>query len=120
MAQRKGGIIQFQVGGVLQDAKGAFTYGLGTPKRDAILGADKPHGFKETVQIPFIEGEITDRGDLDLKSLFTSEDVTCTLALANGKTIVLREAWYAGEGTGSSEEGAIAVRFEGMGAEEIS
>jgi hypothetical protein len=119
MSQRRGGIIQFQVNGEIYDAKGSFAYNLGRPMREEIIGADRPHGFKETPQAPFIEGEITDSASLDLASFVTIEDATVTLALANGKTIALYEAYYAGEGTGNSEEGNIAVRFVGAGAEEI-
>lgn len=118
MSQRRGGLISLQTNGELQDAKGAFTYNLGRPKKEAIIGADRPHGFKEVPQIGFIEGAITDRGTLDLEKLVTLEDATVTLELANGKVVVLRNAWYAGEGTVSTEEGEIAVRFEGE-AEEI-
>lgn len=117
---RKGGIIQFQLNGVLQDAKGNFTYNLGRPKREPLVGADGVHGYKETPQVAFIEGEITDRGTLDLNGLVTMKDATVTLELANGKVIALRDAWYASEGTGNTEEGNIGVRFEGASAEEVS
>lgn len=120
MSQRRAGIIQVQVNGEVQDAKGSWSYNLGRPKRDAIVGADTIHGFKETPQVAFIEGEITDRGSLDLAKLVTLVDVTVTLGLANGKTVVLRDAWWAGEGTASTEEAAIAARFEGASAEEIT
>ena len=119
MSQRRGGIIQVQVNGVLYDARGSWTYNLGRPKREPIVGADGVHGYKETPQVPFIEGEITDRGDLDLAALVTLKDATATLQLANGKVIVLRDAWYAGEGTGNTGEGNVAVRFEGKNAEEV-
>jgi hypothetical protein len=118
--QRRGGIIFLKVNGTIQDAKGNFTYNLGAPKRDAIIGADAVHGFKEVPQVAFVEGEITDRRGLDLEALVKTEDATITLELANGKVIVLREAWYASEGTGNTEEGNIAVRFEGKSGEEIS
>lgn len=118
--QRRAGIIQFNVGGVLYDAKGNFTFGLGTPKREAIVGSDAVHGFMEKPQVAFIEGAITDRGSLDLKTLFNLTGQTVTLAEANGKVIVLRNAWYAGEGQGSTEEAEIGVRFEGQSAEEVS
>jgi hypothetical protein len=117
--QRRGGIIQLQVNGEIQDAKGNYTYNLGRPKREAIVGSDTTHGYKETPQVAFIEGEVTDRGSLDLDKLVTMTDATVTLELANGKVVVLRDAWYAGEGTGNTEEGNIAVRFEGKSAEEI-
>ena len=120
MSQRRAGIIQLQVDGEIFDAKGNFTYNLGRPVREAIVGMDTTHGFKETPQVAFIEGEITDRGDLDLASLITIDESTVTLALNNGKTIALRDAWFAGEGTGNSEEANFPVRFEGVSAEEVS
>lgn len=116
--QRRAGILTFKVSGTQHDAKGNFTYGLGGPKKEGIAGADRVHGFKETVQIPFIEGEITDRSELDLKALFDLEDETVTLELANGKTVLLRNAWFAGDRQASTEEAAIPVRFEGLSAEE--
>lgn len=116
---RVGGLIALKIDGDINKAKGNFTYNLGKPKRDAVLGADVVHGYKEAVQVPFIEGEITDSRDMSLEALLLAEDKTITLELANGKVIVLREAWYAGEGTGNTEEGNIAVRFEGKSAEEI-
>jgi hypothetical protein len=120
MAQRKGGIIQFQAGGVLYDAKGNFTYNLGREKREAIVGADGVHGYKAMPQPAFIEGEITDRGNLDLAALALLEDATVTLNLANGKVIVLRDAWFAAEGTGNTDEGNVGIRFEAKSGEEIS
>ena len=65
MAARRGGIISFAINGETQLAKGNFTYNLGAPKREGIVGMDRPHGFKATPQIPFIEGEITDAGTVD-------------------------------------------------------
>lgn len=110
--QRRGGLIQFATGGVTQDAKGAFTYNLGIPKRDAIAGADGIHGYSEKPQAAFIEGAITDRGSLDMAALVAMQDVTVTLVLANGKTILLTDAWFCGEGTGNTEEGEMPIRFE--------
>jgi hypothetical protein len=120
MSQRKGGIIQVQIDGEVYDARGNWTYNLGRSKREAIIGADAVHGYKEMPQVAFIEGEITDRGSLDLSALAVMEDATVTLSLANGKVVVLRDAWFAGEATGNSEEGNIAARFEGLGGEEIT
>ncbi len=119
--QRRAGLIQVQTNGEIQDAKGSFSYNLGAPKRDAIVGSDAVHGYKETPQIAFIEGAITDRQTLDLRAMVTAINATVTLTLGNNKVIVLRDAWFAGEGTASSEEEAeIPVRWEGANAEEIS
>lgn len=119
MSQRKGGTIQFSVNGVTYDAKGEFTHNLGVPKKTAIVGADRVHGFKEEPQPAFIEGKITDRGNLDVGALQKLDDATVTIALANGKVVSLRNAWYASDGNVTSGEGEIDVRFEGLDAEEV-
>jgi len=116
---RRAGIIYFKIDGALQEAKGEFTYNLGLPKRTAIVGADSVHGYSEEVQVAFIEGAITDRSDLSLKTFQTLDGVTVTLELNNGKTITLRDAWYAGEGSVKTKEGEVAARFEGKTAEEV-
>lgn len=121
MPQRISGIVQLQVNGTIQDAKGSFDYNLGLPKREAVYnGAGQTIGFKEMPQTAFIEGEIIDRGSLDLKTLVIGDDLTVNLKLANGKSVVLHDAWFAGEGTASTEDANIKVRWEGKSAEEIS
>ena len=120
MAQRRAGLIQVQINGEIQDAKGNWSYNLGRPAREALIGADRVHGFKETPQVAFIEGEITDRGSLDLGALAQLQDATVTLTMTTGKMFVLSEAWFAGDGTANTEEANIAVRFEGASGEEIS
>ncbi len=119
-AQPVGGTIYFKVDGDMYMAKGNFTYNLGKTKRSAVVGADGVHGYKAEHQVPFIEGEITDESDLDLAGFLDLTGVTATLELANGKVIVLREAWNASDGTGNSDEGNISIRFEGMSCEEVT
>lgn len=120
MSQRRAGILFIKVDGALYDAKGNFTYNLGKPKREAIVGADATHGFKEMPQVAFVEGEFTDSAQLDLDKLLKIDGATVTLELANGKVAVFREAWFAGEGNVQTEEGNIAVRFEAKSAEEVA
>lgn len=119
MSQRRAGIIFLKINGNIYDAKGNFSYNLGKPKRESIVGADKVHGYKEMPQPAFIEGEITDSSTLDLTKLIATDDATITLELSNGKVIVLRNAWFSAEGTAQTEEANIAVRFEGASAEEV-
>ena len=115
-----GGIIKLKAGGVTRAAKGAFKYNLGYPKLESIVGADAVHGPKSTVQVAYIEGEITDSYDLDLADFVRQREITVILELANGKSIILRDAYYASEGEGNTEEGNIPVRWESkFQAEEI-
>jgi hypothetical protein len=109
---RRAGIISFSLDGVRYDAKGSFSVGPGYPKRDAIVGSDGIHGFKETPQVPYIEGVITDAGDLDTEKLRQITSATVTVGLNNGKTWLLQNAWYASEGVMTTEEGEVPVRFE--------
>ena len=119
MSNRVGGIIELKVDGSRYSAKGNFTYNIGRNKKEGIAGADTTHGYKEMPQVPFIEGEITDRNTLNLSRFLGIDNATVMLRLANRKVIVLRQAWNASEGTGNTEEGNMPVRFEGMSAEEI-
>lgn len=120
MARRVGGTIFIKVDGQQYDAKGSFTYNLGAPKRDAVIGHDALHGFKEIPQEAYCEGEITDRIELDVKALCNITDATVTLELANGKTVVFKNAFFSGEGNVQTEEGNIAVRFTGESGREIT
>ena len=105
----------------MRDAKGNFTYNLGAPKREALIGADLVvQGYKEMGQVPFVEGEITDQRDLILSDFLNLENTTITLELANGKVVTIRNAWYAGDGNVGTEEGNIQLRFEGIEAEETN
>jgi hypothetical protein len=119
MNRRIGGIIFLKVDGQLYQAKGNFTYNLGSPKREALIGADGVHGFKETIQVPYVEGAISDSDELDLSKLTTIRDATVTLELANGKVFSLEQAWYAADGNVTTEEGEIQVRFEGITGREV-
>lgn len=116
---RRAGTINLQVNGNVYDAVGSFTYNLGRPKREMLTGPDRVHGYKELPQVPFVEGEIRDAGDLDVAALLDTVDATVTLRLADGKTIMLRDAAFCGEGNGDTEDGKIAVRWEGKSAEEV-
>jgi len=116
---RVSGIIELKTNGEIQNAKGSFTYNLGRLKKEMIVGQDRVHGYKALPQVPFIEGEITDRGSLNLETFMDADDVTVTLSLANGKVIVLKEGVYAADGDGSTEEANIQARWEGMSCEEV-
>ncbi len=120
MAERVGGIIRITVDGQELRAKGEFDYNLGNNKREAVLGAGYAHGYKETPQVAFIEGAITDSFNMDLSALMNATDSTVILDAANGKSIVFRNAYFAGEGGINTGEGEVKIRFESpYAAEEL-
>ena len=116
---RVGGIIFVKVDGAQFRVKGSWTYNLGKPKRDPVVGSDGVHGYKETPQIPFIEGTITDDPNISIESLLETKGATIILELGNGKVISLKDAWFAGDGNMTTEEGELEARFEGLEADEI-
>jgi hypothetical protein len=116
---RVGGTIYIRRNGKLLQAKGKFEYHLGVPKRDTVLGASEAAGYSEKAQVAYIEGAITDKGDLDMKELQLADGDEITLEAANGKVCAWHNAWYAGPGTIETEEGESAIRFESKTADEI-
>lgn len=119
MSKRVGGIIFVKVDGAQFRVKGSWTYNLGKAKREGVVGSDGVHGYKEMPQIPFIEGAITDDPDISIESLLETKDATITLELANGKVVSLKDAWFAGDGNMTTEEGELEARFEGLECDEI-
>lgn len=119
MASRVGGTIALLIDGRQYLEKGEFTYNLGAPKRTPVAGESSIHGYSEAPQIARIEGEITDEGDLDLRTLLDADGVTATLELANGKTVVLSDAWYAADGDGRTREGNIQILLHSVNAREV-
>ena len=120
MGRRQGGTLFLKVDGELFQAKGEFTYNINPVKRESIVGADNIHGYSETPKAIFFEGAITDSSELDLQGFQAIDSATATLELANEKTIVFREAFYAADGDVTTSEGEIQVRFEAIAGEEVS
>lgn len=118
---RRAGLVSVKIDGTIYDVKGEVTYSLGKETREAIIGHDKVHGYKAMPSVPFMEFELTDSDELSLDTLADYTNVTVTCELANGKVIALRNAWCTNpDGLGgTTEEGVIAIRFEGEKAEEI-
>jgi len=114
---RIAGYLTLQMNGEIYNAVGNFTYNIGSPKRETLVGPDRIHGHKELPQVGYIEGEIRDSSDLDLATLTTITNATATLQLANGKTFLLKDAVYTADGNVQTEEANIQLRLEGKGEE---
>ncbi len=118
-APRIGGILALKIDGNQYLAKGNFTYNLGVPKKEMVVGSDGVHGYKEVPQVPFIEGMITDSPDISITELRGLANVTALLTLANGKVISIENAVEASDGNVTTEEGEAQVRFEGTKGTEL-
>lgn len=107
-----GGLLSLKIDGKTYSAVGSFTYNQGLPLRATLLGATGVDGYSQTPQAAYVEGEIRDGSEVDLATLVGADGVTVALELSNGKTFVLANAWFVGEGTGNTAESNVAVRFE--------
>jgi len=111
---RIGGIIYVKVDGVTVAAKGSWTVDPGVSKKEMISGSDGVHGYTEKPKPAKVEGIITDSKELDVEALYRTFDATITIELANGKTFSCEKSVYSGDGEGTTEEGELAVEFQGM------
>ena len=113
MAQRRFGVRQFMIDGVVYLCKGGVSYSLGGDKLTSIMGQDRRHGSKVERIPAYLEATITDGGQgFDLRALTQISDSTITVDLENSKTIKFGHANYAAEGKVTADEGEIEARFE--------
>lgn len=110
-ARTIGGLIAIKVNGEVYKAVANFTFNQGLMMNTALIGATGVDGYTVAAQAAFLEGEIRDGSDVDLEALVKITDATVTADLANGKTFVLANSWYEGEGTGNTQESNFPFRF---------
>lgn len=111
---RIAGICYVKVDGAQYAARGSFEVQPFTTKKEAVVGSDAPHGFKEMPIVPHIKGKFTDLPGISVSALQNITQSTITIECANGKTYILRDAWVRDEITVNTEEGEYEVTFEGL------
>jgi hypothetical protein len=93
---------------------GAGTYRVSQSTRETLMGQDGFHGFKEMPAPGRISWTGRDGSGTAIGALANANDVTVTLELINGKTIVGRNMSRVGEPVEvNSEEGTFEIAFEG-------
>jgi hypothetical protein len=121
MAQNRiGGVAYIKWDGRQLAARGKWKSNILPTKREGVAGQDGVHGFKEMPRVPVIMGDVSYVEGCSVEELHNIKDATITLELANGKTHVLRNAWFSDESEVDTEEGSFPVKFEGISGEEIN
>lgn len=113
------GLVSFYVAGIQLRAKSAIEYNINPVKREVVMGADGPHGYKEMPQPQFVRVTLTDTSDLDTRALFALKDVPVHAVLPNGKVVGLRDGFFAGDGTVNTEESEISCEWQGFDGFEL-
>lgn len=116
---RIAGVAYLKVDGQAYPMRGKFKYTANRRKREGIVGQDGPHGYKEMPVIPSISGDVSDMPGMRVQDLEKITNATIQLELANGKIVVLSQAWWSDASEVDTEEGSFPVKFEGMECAEV-
>lgn len=118
---RIGGVVYIKADGKHLEARGKWKAKIPPTKREGIAGQDGTHGYKEMPIVQRFEGEVSYvRGNIRISDLHALENATVVMEVANGNTLVLRNAWVADEIDLDTEEGSFPLVFEGLSASELS
>ena len=113
MANALAGTATIAVDGRNYLLEGSFRYSPSRANRETLTGMDGVHGYKETPVAGFMSATLRDTQGLSVSDLNAMTNVTVTVQLANGKVVVMRNAWTAGVQEVDSVDGKVDVRWEG-------
>lgn len=120
-SNKVGGIAYVKIDENQYPLRGNLKYAPGKRERESVVGQDgEVHGIKEMGKAPFIEMDVTDRGDISIEQLQDITDGTVTAELNNGKVFVLKNAAVMNQIENDTAEGQFTLRFEGKEGKEIA
>ena len=115
---RVAGIATFKRDGAPYALRGTLTIQPLNTKKEAVIGVDGFHGYKEEPIAAYIEAEVT-VGSFSVKALQGVTNSTITAELPNGTVYALRQAFFAGESSIDAGDGKVKIRFEGAECVEV-
>ena len=107
------GVAQVTVDGTTYQLEGDLKYSPSTVKREALLGMDGFHGWKETPVTGSITMSLRDAGNLAVGDFNKIRNSTVVLQLANGKIVVGRNMGTVDALEVDSADAKFEVKFEG-------
>ncbi len=107
------GVAQVTVDGTTYQLEGDLKYSPSTVKREALLGMDGFHGWKETPITGSITMSLRDAGNLAVGDFNKIRNSTVVLQLANGKIVVGRNMGTVDALEVDSADAKFEVKFEG-------
>lgn len=115
---RLAGIAYLSVEGQQYMLAGDLAYKVSKVSRETLTGQDRVHGYSEKPVPGYISGTIRDSGGLKLSDINAMSNVTVTAELANGKTVVARNAWVVEDQEVKTTEGTFEVKWESADVKE--
>ena len=113
---RLAGVTTVEIGGVIFNNTEVSWTPLQTVK-EAIIGLNGVAGYKETYVTTKMVVTIYDYGQLTVQD-FASGSTTLQVILANGKVIIMNNAFLSGDITVNAAEATMQLTFEGTGITE--
>lgn len=107
------GTASITVAGTSYLLEGAFKYSPSSVKREALLGMDGFHGWKETPVTGSISCSLRDTGNLTVADFNAMRSVTVSATLANGKTVVGSRMGAVEVQEVDSVDAKFDIKFEG-------
>ncbi|TMV78778.1 phage tail protein [Thioclava sp. BHET1] len=110
---RRAGLAFLSIDGVAYDVVSGASYNCNAVQRESLTGQSGVHGYSEMPTTGSIGATIRDAGVLTVAALNQMTNVTVILKLANGKLVYGEGMWSTEVGDVDTQEGTIAVKFEG-------
>lgn len=115
---RLAGVAYLTVDGTNYMLAGDFSYSVSKVARETLTGQDRVHGYSEKPVAGKMSCSVRDAGGLSVASFNAMTNVTVTVELANGKTIVGRNMWTVEPQEVKTAEAIFEVKWEGFSVEE--
>ena len=107
------GTAQVTVDGTTYQLEGGLKYSPSKVKREAMMGPDGFHGWKETPIPGSITMALRDAGSLTVADFNAMRNATVVAQLANGKIVVGRNMGSTDSQEVDTEDAKFEVKFEG-------
>jgi len=117
-SKRLAGTAYLSVDGASYMLTGDLAYSVSSLTRESLVGQDGVHGYSEKPKVGHIVATVRDSSGLSVADINAMTNVTVTLELANGKTVIGRNMWTVEDQEVKTMEGSFEVRWEGASVEE--
>src|SRR5260363_91825 len=118
LSNRMAGMAYLHVDGKSYLLSGDLSYNVSSVSREALLGMDGVHGYKETPQAGVISATLRDAGGLTVADFNAMTNVAVTVERANGNTAVGPNPWTVETPATKAAEGTFEVKWESPFVEE--
>lgn len=97
------------------DIEDGYTIKFQTLKATPITSSDGTIHYSETPVPDTLSGTLLTTADLNPSTLYNLRNTTIQVQLNNGKTAVLRNAFFSGDPSVSTKDGKFTIEFTGVG-----